>query len=212
MLSNPLHRFSAYNALPSNGMMSNGHLPSNHMHSGLHTLADGSQYALQQLQQHVDVHQNGQVHRGHNNKHRQHPYGPGPGNGRSASTSGPIRRRISRACDQCNQLRTKCDGQAPCAHCVGKSPTAEYFQFANHVQSLGWVANTFGNERSEARLLAKIWHNKPPLLLPMVKNHPQGNHQTRGLPLQSHEMKMALQLHLSTMRPPSFAAPRPRDL
>jgi len=131
MLSNPLHRFSAYNALPSNNMLSNGHLPSNHMHSGLHTLADGSQYALQQLQQHVDVHQNGQVHRSHNHKHRQHPYGHGgPGNGRSMSTSasGPIRRRISRACDQCNQLRTKCDGQSPCAHCVEFGLGCEYIR------------------------------------------------------------------------------------
>lgn len=129
MLSNPLHRFSAYNALPSSNMLSNGHLPSSHMHSGLHGLADGSQYALQQLQ-HVDVHshQNDQVHRSHNQKHRQHPYGAGPGNGRSAaSVSGPIRRRISRACDQCNQLRTKCDGQSPCAHCVGKSSRAHFF-------------------------------------------------------------------------------------
>lgn len=32
----------------------------------------------------------------------------------------PIRRRISRACDQCNQLRTKCDGKLPCQHCVGE--------------------------------------------------------------------------------------------
>jgi hypothetical protein len=122
MLSNPLHRFSAYNALPSSNMLSNGHLPSNHMHSGLHNLADNSQYGLQQLQ-HVDVHPNDQVHRSHNNKHRQHPYSAGPVNGRSGSNgaTGPIRRRISRACDQCNQLRTKCDGQNPCAHCVGKS-------------------------------------------------------------------------------------------
>jgi hypothetical protein len=29
----------------------------------------------------------------------------------SGRASGPVRRRISRACDQCNQLRTKCDGQ-----------------------------------------------------------------------------------------------------
>ncbi|KAL2070767.1 hypothetical protein VTL71DRAFT_13793 [Oculimacula yallundae] len=129
MLSNPLHRFSAYNALPSSNY-SNGHLPSNHMHTGLHTLADGSQYALQQLQQHVDVHQNGQMHRSHNNKHRQHPYGPGPGNGRSVNSgnSGPIRRRISRACDQCNQLRTKCDGQSPCAHCVEFGLGCEYIR------------------------------------------------------------------------------------
>lgn len=38
---------------------------------------------------------------------------------RKNSSSAPIRRRISRACDQCNQLRTKCDGQNPCAHCIG---------------------------------------------------------------------------------------------
>ncbi|TVY19610.1 Xylanolytic transcriptional activator xlnR-like protein, partial [Lachnellula arida] len=129
MLSNPLHRFSAYNALPSNGMLSNGHVPSNHMHSGLDTLAHGSQYALQQLQQHVD-HQNSQVHRNHSSKHRQHPYGHGPTHGRSngAGVSGPIRRRISRACDQCNQLRTKCDGQAPCAHCVEFGLGCEYIR------------------------------------------------------------------------------------
>ena len=30
----------------------------------------------------------------------------------------PPRKRISRACDQCNQLRTKCDGDKPCAHCI----------------------------------------------------------------------------------------------
>lgn len=36
-----------------------------------------------------------------------------------SSSSAPVRRRISRACDQCNQLRTKCDGQSPCAHCIG---------------------------------------------------------------------------------------------
>jgi len=33
--------------------------------------------------------------------------------------SGSARRRISRACDQCHQLRTKCDGGTPCSHCVG---------------------------------------------------------------------------------------------
>lgn len=38
---------------------------------------------------------------------------------RKLSAATPVRRRISRACDQCNQLRTKCDGQQPCAHCLG---------------------------------------------------------------------------------------------
>lgn len=32
------------------------------------------------------------------------------------------RQRVSRACDQCNQLRTKCDGRHPCAHCIGIHP------------------------------------------------------------------------------------------
>ena len=34
-----------------------------------------------------------------------------------SSENNNVRRRISRACDQCNQLRTKCDGKQPCAHC-----------------------------------------------------------------------------------------------
>lgn len=33
--------------------------------------------------------------------------------GRGSATSAPVRRRISRACDQCNQLRTRCDGEKP---------------------------------------------------------------------------------------------------
>ena len=38
----------------------------------------------------------------------------------------PVRRRISRACDQCNQLRTRCDGQEPCAHCSEFGLSCEY--------------------------------------------------------------------------------------
>ncbi|KAL7275408.1 hypothetical protein RUND412_001646 [Rhizina undulata] len=44
----------------------------------------------------------------------------------NGSTPGPIRRRISRACDQCNQLRTKCDGKQPCQHCVDFTLKCEY--------------------------------------------------------------------------------------
>lgn len=59
---------------------------------------------------------------------RHHPYAsPSPGGlqslghlGGGSPTSGPIRRRISRACDQCNQLRTRCDGKLSCQHCIGK--------------------------------------------------------------------------------------------
>ena len=40
--------------------------------------------------------------------------------------SANVRRRISRACDQCNQLRTKCDGKQPCAHCIDNALSCEY--------------------------------------------------------------------------------------
>jgi xylanolytic transcriptional activator XlnR len=37
-----------------------------------------------------------------------------------------VRRRISRACDQCNSLRTKCDGKHPCQHCTDNGLPCEY--------------------------------------------------------------------------------------
>ncbi|KAK9373483.1 fungal-specific transcription factor domain-containing protein [Lipomyces chichibuensis] len=47
--------------------------------------------------------------------------------GSSSSTDGRnIRRRITRACDQCNQLRTKCDGKQPCLHCLEFSLQCDY--------------------------------------------------------------------------------------
>lgn len=121
MLSNPLHRFSPYQSLPSSTLLSNGHVPQHSLqHGGLDGLHQSphSHYALQHFQQHVGGHSPHIPRTAPQTKQRQHPYGP---SGRSASTSGPVRRRISRACDQCNQLRTKCDGQHPCAHCIGKS-------------------------------------------------------------------------------------------
>ncbi|KAH6855801.1 fungal-specific transcription factor domain-containing protein [Chaetomium sp. MPI-CAGE-AT-0009] len=125
MLSNPLHRFSPYH-IPSNTLMSNGHVPAGHLHAaGLDSLAPGSHYALQQLQQHVGVHNPHLARAGPQPKHRQHPYGPAA---RAAGAAGPIRRRISRACDQCNQLRTKCDGQHPCAHCIEFQLGCEYIR------------------------------------------------------------------------------------
>lgn len=125
MLSNPLHRFSPYHQIPSTTLLSNGHVPNGHMHHGLDGLPQGSHYALQQLQQHVGVHNQHLQRGGPQQKHRQHPYGP---TARSTSAAGPIRRRISRACDQCNQLRTKCDGQHPCAHCIEFGLGCEYIR------------------------------------------------------------------------------------
>ena len=112
---------------------------------GLDTLAEGSQYALEQLQlareaDAADISTDPGHSRGSKtSRHSQHLlYSERNGSNsglkdpilrnsivqarsaiRKNSSVTPARRRISRACDQCNQLRTKCDGHNPCAHCVG---------------------------------------------------------------------------------------------
>ena len=108
-----------------------------HATNGLDALAEGSQYALNQLQlsrmtESPSLSSNGDSMRKDSlYSGEQQPSITGPqtttrrdsGTGsrpaKRPASSAPVRRRISRACDQCNQLRTKCDGQAPCAHCVG---------------------------------------------------------------------------------------------
>jgi hypothetical protein len=109
MLSQSMHAYGASNAhfqpLPS----SNGDLDS---HSSMHHLGHNSNHNGNHTGQHKSV------------KARHHPYTNYNIVNRelqAGSTPGPIRRRISRACDQCNQLRTKCDGKLPCQHCVGES-------------------------------------------------------------------------------------------
>lgn len=130
MLSNPLTLYPPYQPAAMPDVVPSSSISSNHMHGmrgGLEHLAHRSQYALHQRQQNnVNNHHDSHAARHVHLKHRQHPYtvvAPNT-NGRMTvtsptSSSTPIRRRISRACDQCNQLRTKCDGQNPCAHCVG---------------------------------------------------------------------------------------------
>jgi hypothetical protein len=108
---------------------------------GLDTLAEGSQYVLEQLQ--LSREGGGAENNASNplrhslSSSKDQLYGdnnPGfkPASLRDSlaearsmirknSSSAPVRRRISRACDQCNQLRTKCDGENPCAHCIGLS-------------------------------------------------------------------------------------------
>jgi hypothetical protein len=110
---------------------------------GLDALAEGSQYAMQQLQMQQQQQQNGG---GVGNQQRdgfEHAHGnrdlddrdtngtddksaAAKGNQSESGTGQPVRKRISRACDQCNQLRTKCDGKSPCAHCVEFALTCEY--------------------------------------------------------------------------------------
>lgn len=117
MLSIPQHRFSSYHSMSSPTLLSHNHVSQSHMHpSGLDRRSQGPHYALQNLQQDVGSHNQYLVRGSPQGKYGHHLFG-----GRSTSVNGPIRRRISRACDQCNQLRTKCNGQHPCAHCIGKS-------------------------------------------------------------------------------------------
>ncbi|KAF2474003.1 uncharacterized protein BDR25DRAFT_217393 [Lindgomyces ingoldianus] len=140
MISTSLHQYSpAFSHLPTPNMVSHEqHLAAQHMGpSPLDTLAHTSQYAALQF------HHNRQMLPNAKGIVKQHriPYSNGPiaaaprnqreamlheRTGRGAATSGPVRRRISRACDQCNQLRTKCDGKAPCAHCMEFGLTCEY--------------------------------------------------------------------------------------
>lgn len=91
---------------------------------GLDTLAEGSQYALEKLQlsREAAAASNPPSDDGNPNPPFRNSSRDPLADARSSirkNSSGPVRRRISRACDQCNQLRTKCDGQNPCAHCLG---------------------------------------------------------------------------------------------
>ena len=152
MLSTNLHQYpSAFSHLPAPNVADrqhqHHHLPSQHIASSpLDTLAHTSQYAALQFHQNHHVLPNGKAIA----KPNRLTYATGPiaprsqrdmlheRSGRSSATSGPVRRRISRACDQCNQLRTKyvtstqasctkrlltrtirCDGRQSCAHCIG---------------------------------------------------------------------------------------------
>ncbi|KAJ9223717.1 transcriptional regulator family: Fungal Specific TF [Paecilomyces variotii] len=100
--------------------------------SGLDTLAEGSQYALEQLQLSREAHAKpkDQLYAESCNGFKASFQRDSLSEARSAirknSSSTPVRRRISRACDQCNQLRTKCDGHSPCAHCIEFGLTCEY--------------------------------------------------------------------------------------
>jgi hypothetical protein len=116
---------SAFSRFPtSNGVDHEQHiLATQHLRtSPLETLAHASQYEVLQFQQsrHAVLNGNAGV------KSFHLPYANGPlaaatrspreamlheRLGRGGATPGPVRRRISRACDQCNQLRTKCDGK-----------------------------------------------------------------------------------------------------
>ncbi|KAH8696529.1 putative C6 transcription factor [Talaromyces proteolyticus] len=104
---------------------------------GLDTLAEGSQYALEKLHlaRQAELNHSKAINsRTHSDgafklPARRDSHSEARTSIRKNSSAPPaaiVRRRISRACDQCNQLRTKCDGQTPCGHCTEFSLTCEY--------------------------------------------------------------------------------------
>ncbi|EAT83908.1 hypothetical protein SNOG_08740 [Parastagonospora nodorum SN15] len=141
-MSTSLHQYpSGFSHLPAPNMVDHQqhhhHLASQHLGpSPLEALAHTSQYAALQYHQNRHVLPNGKAIV----KTHRLPYATGPiaprnqrdmlheRSSRSSATSGPVRRRISRACDQCNQLRTKCDGRQSCAHCIEFGLTCEYIR------------------------------------------------------------------------------------
>ena len=135
MLSTAIQRYTAIFAASGTdlAMYSSGNPAPNRIQtSALDSLAHESQYALQQIQQISMTGQDpGQTIKSPT-RTRRHPYENAHARNRDGrrrnseaqsdsknQAGGPVRRRISRACDQCNQLRTKCDGRIPCAHCIG---------------------------------------------------------------------------------------------
>jgi hypothetical protein len=140
--------YSPFSTQPQSKRMPQSQTP------GLDTLAEGSQYALEQLQLAREagaanspsdlaqsVPESKLSHTQHLLYSEQDAASSRKGSqsrdnlseARSAirknSSATPVRRRISRACDQCNQLRTKCDGQNPCAHCVGMTSYKFYLAY-----------------------------------------------------------------------------------
>ncbi|KAF7714651.1 Xylanolytic and cellulolytic transcriptional activator, partial [Penicillium ucsense] len=138
--------YSPFSSRPQPQRMAQSQTP------GLDTLAEGSQYALEQLQlarqasasnppidvESKPIHENESIEpQSYRETNGNHPMGRAASqshdslvDARSAirknSSTSAVRRRISRACDQCNQLRTKCDGQQPCAHCIEFGLSCEY--------------------------------------------------------------------------------------
>jgi hypothetical protein len=41
-------------------------------------------------------------------------------------SSAPVKRRVSRACDHCHRMRTRCNGQSPCSRCIELEYVCQY--------------------------------------------------------------------------------------
>ncbi|KAG8411697.1 hypothetical protein J3459_016323 [Metarhizium acridum] len=123
MLSNPLHRYPPY----TNTSASTIHSPYG-QNDQFGSFSHGSHYGVNQLEHHVGPSNSRGTGHISPQGHHTHRAKPSGSTGKVSGASGPVRRRISRACDQCNQLRTKCDGKHPCAHCIEFGLGCEYMR------------------------------------------------------------------------------------
>ena len=131
MLTTATHHFTPMfgpESLRSNTFSTGSPHPQRIQTSGLDLLTHGSEYPLQQMRpaplvRHESLSAIKSPTRDRNfpyeNVHTKTRRRYSEASDMKSGTAGPVRRRISRACDQCNQLRTKCDGRNPCAHCIG---------------------------------------------------------------------------------------------
>ncbi|KAK9475106.1 transcriptional activator xlnR [Dipodascopsis tothii] len=60
----------------------------------------------------------------------------------AVTATGTARRRISRACDQCNQFRTRCDGKLPCKRC---SDLVLHCDYARQLKKRGKGSNRYAS-------------------------------------------------------------------
>ena len=148
-----------------------------HPVSNFGVMAGGSQYITQDAYP-IPVDEREPVSALTSPGRRQHPH-PQPQshfrenrrNDERTETSSSIRRRISRACDQCNHLRTKCHGGNPCAHCVGRyyaiSPQAWadiYVRFWSRLRVLSRTKETGQSvaERSGRATIGRLIYLRQP--------------------------------------------------
>ncbi|KAF1919116.1 transcriptional activator xlnR [Ampelomyces quisqualis] len=70
-------------------------------------------------------------------------------------SSAPVKRRVSRACDHCHRMRTRCNGHAPCSRCI----ELEYVcQYNREKKRRGKVPRHIQKQREEA---AAAGHSPP---------------------------------------------------
>ncbi|KAL6709420.1 hypothetical protein ACN47E_001827 [Coniothyrium glycines] len=76
-------------------------------------------------------------------------------------SSAPVKRRVSRACDHCHRMRTRCNGQAPCSRCI----ELEYVcQYNREKKRRGKVPRHIQKQREEAAAAGHSPHTPNGLL------------------------------------------------